>query len=90
MTIEGMPWGVWLGVSGTGWSLVALFVWGLFTGKLFVPRREADVYIARAEKAEEGRDTLIATVAEMTAVGKFQKAAIDAAIRASNAEGEST
>lgn len=52
----------------------------LLTGKGLASRREADSYLARAEKAEENVGKLVATVADLTAVSKLQKAVIDAAI----------
>lgn len=36
--IEGLPWGAWLGIAGTGWALAASCVWLVYRGEL-VPRR---------------------------------------------------
>ncbi|NUR07702.1 MAG: hypothetical protein HOQ45_11925 [Nocardioidaceae bacterium] len=81
--IEGLPWPAQLGVAGLGWAITGYFIWSLFTGRV-VTRREADVYLTRAEKAETNLSTLISTNAEMTAVGHLQKAVIDAAIKTRN------
>ena len=35
--IEGLPWGAWLGIAGTGWALAASCAWLVYTGRL-VPR----------------------------------------------------
>ena len=39
--IEGLPWPIWLGVAGTGWALVALFVGAIIKGRI-VPRSAID------------------------------------------------
>lgn len=75
---EGVPWPQVTAASG-GWLLFGYTMWCLITGRL-VTKREADVYIERAEKAEVGRDKLIGTVAEMTGVGKLQKRFAEMAI----------
>lgn len=72
-----LPWPTITAASG-GWLLTAAFVWSLISGRL-VTRREADTYIRRAETAEANVTKLIATTAEMTAVGKLQKRFAEAA-----------
>ncbi|GAW55523.1 MULTISPECIES: hypothetical protein [unclassified Nocardioides] len=76
-----MPWQTITAAAG-GWTLFGFAMLGLLTGRL-VTKREADVYLARAEKAEAHVDVLLTAVAETTTIGKLQKAVIDAGIRAS-------
>lgn len=76
-----MPWQALTG-AGAGWALLAVFLYGLITGRWIVSRREADTYLQRAEKAEANVEKLVATVADLTAVSKLQKAVIDAGLRA--------
>ena len=84
--IEGIPWPALTAASG-GWALFGLMATGLITGRWLVSRREADTYLQRAEKAEANVETLVATVADLTAVSKLQKATIDAALRARAMQG---
>lgn len=77
--LEGVPWQS-VTAAGGGWFLFGMVMMGQITGRWSVSRREADTYIARAEKAEANVDTLIRTVAEMTGVGKLQKKFAELAI----------
>lgn len=70
--MDQIPWPA-VTASGGGWLLLGLAIYGLLSGRWFVSRREADIYIERAVKAENGRDDLIKTVAGMTGVGKLQQ-----------------
>ena len=79
--IDGIPWPQVTAASG-GWLLLGTMLFGFITGRWLVSRREADTYLARAEKAEANVEKLVATVADLTAVSKLQKATIDAAFRA--------
>ena len=87
--IEGLPWSAQIGVAGLGWALLGVMLWGFITGRWLVSRREADTYVARAEKAESNVEQLVATVADLTAVSKLQKATIDAALKVSAAPPDS-
>lgn len=49
--IDGIPW-QGLTAAGGGWLLLGLAIYGLLSGRWFVSRREADIYLKRAEKAE--------------------------------------
>lgn len=75
--MEGLPWPTITAASG-GWALLGILLFGLISGRWIVSRREADSYLSRAEKAEANVETLVATVADLTAVSKLQKAVIDA------------
>lgn len=79
--IDGIPWPQVTAASG-GWLLLGIMLFGLISGRWMVSRREADTYLARAEKAEANVEKLVATVADLTVVSKLQKATIDAAFRA--------
>lgn len=84
--IDGMPWPAQLGVAGGGWALSFLLLLNFANGRWFVSRREADIHIDRAQRQEALAEKLVASVADMTAVGHFQKAAIDAALERAEAE----
>lgn len=84
--MESIPWGDVLQTGGAAGMLAVLF-WMLATGRL-VTRREAETYLARAEKAEGNVERLIATVADQTAISKLQKATIEAALKANAQVGD--
>lgn len=85
--IEGLPWGAWLGISGTGWGLAATFMWLVYRGQL-VPRSTLDdTAHDRNEWRAEGRikdqqilekDTQLRYMAE---VGETVKALVGAVQR---------
>lgn len=80
--MENLPWPTITAASGgwVGFFLVSITVVRLIiTGKL-ITSREADALVARAEKAESGRDILIKAIAETTGVGKLQKKFAEQAI----------
>ena len=60
--IDGLPWPVGLGLTGTGWLLALVVVWRatrmVLDGDL-VPRREVEACRARAEKAEATNERLV-------------------------------
>lgn len=72
-----LPWPTITAASG-GWVLLGIAVAMLLTGRGIVSAREARSYLARAEKAEADNAVLIRTVAELTAVGRLQKALVTA------------
>lgn len=84
--MDGLPWPTITAATG-GWVLAGVFVLALITGRL-VTRREADIYLERAERAEGHVDTLLQAVAETTTIGKLQKAVIDAGMRRAREDGE--
>lgn len=86
--IEGLPWTAEVGVAGLGWFLFTASMYGLITGRWLVSSREAETYLKRAEKAEANVEKLVATVADLTAVSKLQKATIDAALHARHQEAQ--
>ena len=75
--MDGLPWPAITAATG-GWALLGVAVVMLLTGKGIVSAREAKSYLTRAEKAEENLATLTQTVAELTAVGRLQKALVTA------------
>lgn len=92
--IEGLPWGVWLGISGTGWGLAASCAWLVYTGRL-VPRTTLDdSNHDRNEWRAESRikdqqisekDTQLRYMAE---VGETQKSVLASLQRLASREGE--
>jgi hypothetical protein len=76
-----LPWPTITAAAG-GWALLGLGILGLMSGKWFVSRREADVYLVRAEKAEANVDKLIAALMGTTAVGRLQQRLVQAATEA--------
>ena len=75
--MDGLPWPTITAAAG-GWTLFGLAALMLLTGKGIVSSREAQSYLTRAEKAEENNATLTKTLAELTAVGRLQKALVTA------------
>lgn len=76
-----LPWPAITAASG-GWVLLGLSVLGLMSGKWFVSRREADIYLDRAETAEKNVNDLIKALIGTTAVGKMQQRLVQAATEA--------
>lgn len=75
--MDGLPWPTITAASG-GWVLLGIAVVMLLTGKGIVSSREAASYLKRAETAEANNADLIKTLAELTAVGRLQKALVAA------------
>lgn len=71
--MDGLPWPAITAASG-GWILLGIAVTMLLTGKGIVSSREARSYLTRAEKAEADNVVLVRAVADLTAVGRLQKA----------------
>ena len=94
--LEGIPAELLNGIGVVGVVVLgALLFWRSIT---VVPKdhrlprlvtgREAESYLERAEKAEGNTDTLIAAVADLTAVSKLLKAAMDARTEVQRREAE--
>lgn len=56
--------------AGSGWLFVGLGLWALLTGRL-VTKREADIYIERATKAEGRNDELTRQNSELMAFARL-------------------
>lgn len=85
MGLEGLPWPAQVGVAGLGWMLAAALLYGLITGRWIVTRREADIYIKRAETAEANVERLSGQNAELIAWAELGKATFTA-LRTAGAE----
>lgn len=83
--MDGLPWPTITAASG-GWVLIGIAVVMLLTGRGIVSSREAASYLKRAETAEKNVAALTQTLAELTAVGKLQKALVVAKQQAAEVE----
>lgn len=86
--IDGIPWQT-IGGAGLGWALAGAMLYGLISGKWFVTRREADMYVQRAEKAETAMAKVNDQNAELIATARLSAVSV-AGLRSAHAAGSST
>ena len=83
--MESLPWPA-LGPAAGGWIIAGWFVWALISGRL-VTKREADIYVTRAEKAEANVEKMNEQVSRLTAFAELGRATFSA-LRTNAEEGE--